>query len=143
MKQKVFYVIFVLATIFILIFINRKTNIGQSIPTQENIQQFSAKQQEILTKHSEPVLSSENKPAVAFIKKTNSVKKTAPVENKIITTNISPEKTPAFSGSSTAASGANTSQPVLEKPEVGVTKIGKRPPIHRVEELNSQGIILQ
>jgi len=145
MKQKVFYVIFILATIFLLIFFNRnrKNDIGQSVSTQNNSQQFSAEQQEILTKQPQPVLSPESKPAVTFIKKTKSAEKTVSLENKIINSSIRPKKLPASSGSLAAASGAKNTQAVLEKPESGVTKIGKRPPIQRIEELGEQGVILQ
>ncbi len=145
MKQKVFYVVFILATIFLLIFINinRKSDIGQSVSTQNNLQQFSTEQQEILTKQPRPVLPSESKPAVTFIKKTKSVEKIVPLENKIINASTRLQKTPAPAGSLAAASDAENSQAVLEKPKPGVTKIGKRPPVERVQELNSQGIILQ
>ncbi|MFA5008142.1 MAG: hypothetical protein WC546_02855 [Candidatus Omnitrophota bacterium] len=146
MKQKIFYIVFIFATIFLLIFINRKTNINQSISVQDNMQQPSLEEQGLLANHQQqrPLLASSVKPSVTFIKKTKTVEKTILPENK--KTNISsmrPKNLAASSGGQAASSGAKGAQTASEKPESGITKIGKRPSIERVKELNAQGVVLQ
>ncbi|MCK9615260.1 MAG: hypothetical protein M0R48_07150 [Candidatus Omnitrophica bacterium] len=141
MKQKVFYIVFILATVFLLIFINRKSNISQSVPVQKIVQQFSAEEQETLTRHQQSSLPSENKSAITIIKKAQPAKETVTLENKKINTNVSPKKTPT-SSSSPAAAGAEGTSVVTEKPVSGVTKIGKRPPKERIEQLRDQGILV-
>jgi len=143
MKQKVFYVVFVLVTILLLIFINRKTNVNQAVQAQKAVEQFSAEQRDVLVKHLQTSFPFESKSAITLINKTKPVQSPSFLENKNIATTVQSKKVSTSSASLAAGSGAKGSQAVLEKPEAGVTKIGKRPPVERVKELNSQGIILQ
>lgn len=140
MRQKFIYIAFVLATIFLLIFINRKSNINQHVPEEKASQEFSVEQQGLLTKRLQPSLSSPAKPRITIIKKAKPVEESLLPESRT-NTSVPPKKEP-YASSSTSSSGNQNTQSAVEKPAAGVTKLGKRPSPQQTNELNEQGIIM-
>lgn len=141
MKLKVIYIIFVLITIFILIFINKKSDISQQA-YEEKILQVSAEQQGLMPASSRPSLSSQGKPRITIIKKSKSGEANISSESKQINTSIRPKKTLPSADLSAVSSTKNAQGAVVEAPVAGVTKISKRPPPEETSELNEQGIVI-
>ncbi|MCK9573229.1 MAG: hypothetical protein M0R20_02355 [Candidatus Omnitrophica bacterium] len=144
MKQKIMYIVFVLATIALLIFINKKdNNTGQLVLEEKIPRELSGEQQGLSVQRSQPILSSEGKPGITIIKKSKPKEETVSLETKKINTaTIRPKKTSASSSSAVSSSAKSTEGTAAKKPVAGVTKVGKRPSAEQTSELNEQGIIM-
>ncbi|MDD4954467.1 MAG: hypothetical protein PHP17_00290 [Candidatus Omnitrophica bacterium] len=142
MKQKYIYIAFVLATIFILILINRRNAVNDPAATMNKVaQEISFRPADTASARIGALLKEPGKPSITVIKRAKPKEESLlPETKKAITV---PEKKEAPASGSYAASGEEAnSSPAREKPAPGVTKIGKRPSQQTVNELNEQGIVL-
>ena len=146
MKQKIMYIVFIIITIFLLIFINKKDNINQPVLEGKIPQEFSIEQQGFLTQRSQPLLSSEGKPRITIIKKSKPRQEIIPSENEktsaAVRPTVRPKKTAAQLSPAVTSSAKSTQGEASEKPVAGVTKVGKRPSPEQTNDLNEQGIIM-
>lgn len=141
MRQKIIYIAFILVTIFLLVFINRKPENTVKPAIEKNSQEFSVELGSISGRHTETILPLTGKPRVTIIKKAVPKKEESILpQNKEIT--LPSPKKEALSSSSTASSAKEDTQTASEKPVAGVTKIGKRPTNAQSNEMNAQGIVL-
>jgi hypothetical protein len=143
MKQKIMYIIFALATIALLIFINKKDdNTGQLVSKESIPQELSGEQQSLSAQNSQPILPSEGKPGITIIKKSKPKEEVVSSEIKKTNTTVRPKKASASSSLAVSSSTASTDSAAAKKPVAGVTKVGKRPSPEQTNELNEQGIIM-
>ncbi len=142
MRQKILYIVFIIATIFLLFFINRETNVNRQAPKATATKNLAAERQFIMPESTQPILTTQSKPRITIIKKNKPEEKAILPDNEQKNTDTSKKKTSATSSSSLSSVKKNTQEAAAEKPAAGVTKLGKRPVTQTTSELNEQGIIM-